>query len=339
MNARCQYLLITVALLFSLFAFAEPCAQTPATPSVKRSFKLKVTDDRNTPRHGVKVTLGTLDRYHALHPVSVGVTDTSGVLVFAKLDPGAFTLQFNDPDGERQRFDVHVAATGGDPTLDYTWVNANWISLRAASAILKSGTEPLRHYQLTLQGYPDGEDLGTSDTDLDGRFDLPAVRPGRYYVALSQPDSVSGGKKYFGRIPIIVTQDDRYPAVDTIFVEANACGLSYDQYCTQTPAKLEGWCIQTVDAKGAPIPKAAATLKSLHASVGSTNLRADDTGTVRVPSLAGGDYELEIFAKSFTPVRRFLTIVPGLASCSTAIIVPMNPLGSGCAPAPPGKGN
>jgi hypothetical protein len=240
---------------------------------------------------------------------------------------------------ERQRYDVQVAAMGGENALEYTWPNVNWLPMRSASAILKNGTNPLRHYQVTLLGYPDANEMGVSDTDVQGRFDLPAVRGGRYWIELSQADPMSGTSKKFGRIPIIVTLDDRSAAVDAIFVAENACGLSYDQFCTRQPAKLEGWCIETTDEKGSALAQASATLKSQHGSVSGSSFTSDEKGVVRVPNLAAGDYELQVFADGYTPIRQFLTIVPGLASCSTALVVPMNTLGGGCAPATPGKGN
>jgi hypothetical protein len=240
---------------------------------------------------------------------------------------------------ERQRYDVQVAAMGGDSALQYTWPNVNWLSMRSASAILKNGTDPLRHYQVTLLGYPDANEMGVSDTDVQGRFDLPAVKAGRYWIELSQSDPMSGTSKRLGRIPVIVTMDDRSASVDAIFVTENACGLSYDQFCTRQPAKLEGWCIETTDDKGSAIAKASTTLRAQHGSVSGSSFTSDEKGVVRVPNLAAGDYELQVFANGYTPVRQFVTIVPGLASCSTALVVPMNTLGGGCAPATPGKGN
>jgi hypothetical protein len=334
-----QGLVIAAALVLSSVAFGDTCPQSTTPPIVSRSFKLTVADFRSVPKAAVKVVLGTIDRYNTMHPVSTGATDKDGVLNFAKLPPGNFSFQFIDAMGERQRYDLQVGAMGGESALQYTWPNVNWLAMRSASAILKNGANPLRHYQVTLLGYPDANEMGVSDTDVQGRFDLPAVKAGRYWIELSQADPMTGTSKKFGRIPIIVTMDERSPAVDAIFVAENACGLSYDQYCTRQPAKLEGWCIKTLDAKGSGIAKATATLRAQHGSLGGSMLTADENGIVRVPNLASGDYELEVFASGYTPVRQFVTIVPGLASCSTAVVVPMNTLGGGCAPATPGKGN
>ena len=88
------------------------------------------------------------------------------------------------------------------------------------------------------------------------------------------------------------------------------------------------------------IAKASATLKSQHGSLEcNPGLPPTRTGIVSLPTLAAGDYQLQVFATGYTPVRQFVTIVPGPASCSTAVVVPMNTLGSGCAPASQGKGN
>jgi hypothetical protein len=94
-----------------------------------------------------------------------------------------------------------------------------------------------------------------------------------------------------------------------------------------------------VDGNGAGIPKASLSLKAQHGSLDASRFTADDNGTLRVPNLSAGDYQLEVLANGFTPVRQTVTIVPGLASCSTAVVVPMNAFGSGCAPATQGKGN
>lgn len=339
MRRRWQGLMMAAGLVLSSAAFGDACPQPAATPIVSRSFKLTIADFRSAPKSAVKVVLGTIDRYNTMHPVSNGTTDKDGVLNFAKLPLGNFSFQFTDAMNERQRYDVQVAAMGGENALEYTWPNVNWLPMRSASAILKNGTNPLRHYQVTLLGYPDANEMGVSDTDVQGRFDLPAVRGGRYWIELSQADPMSGTSKKFGRIPIIVTLDDRSAAVDAIFVAENACGLSYDQFCTRQPAKLEGWCIETTDEKGSALAQASATLKSQHGSVSGSSFTSDEKGVVRVPNLAAGDYELQVFADGYTPIRQFVTIVPGLASCSTALVVPMNTLGGGCAPATPGKGN
>jgi hypothetical protein len=332
--------LLGAMLVLSSDAFSKTCSQdSPATQIVQRSFKLSVVDFQSTPKANVKVVLGSIDRYDVMHAVSTGVTDKSGVLNFAKLPPGNFSFQFTDAMGERQRVPVKVGASGGDAAFEYAWPNVNWLPLRSASGILRNGTNPLRHYQVTLLGYPDANPMGTSDTDMQGRFDLPALKPGRYWVELSQADTESGQPTRFGRIPIIVTLDNRYAAVDTIFVTENTCGLQYDQFCTRQPAKLEGWCIKTVDSNGAGIPKASLSLKAQHGSLDASRFTADDNGTLRVPNLSAGDYQLEVLANGFTPVRQTVTIVPGLASCSTAVVVPMNAFGSGCAPATQGKGN
>ena len=339
MRGRWRVLLLATACLFSSSIFARQCPSAPETPRVKRSFKLTVLDTTKAPEAGVKVVLGTVDRYRALHPVSNGVTDQDGVLNFVNLKAGEFTLQFTDRSGDRQRYIVQIA-DGGEASVEYHWPYVNWIPLRSASGILRHDSEPMRHYQVTLEGYPDGNDMGVSDTDVQGRFDLPATRPGRYYVGLSIADSRTGTPRNLGRIPISVSlDDDPVLTPDSIFVDENACGLVYDQFCTQPAAKMESWCIRTVDASEGAIANASVTLQAQHGSVGSTRLTSDEKGNVRVPNLAGGDYELQVFAKGFTPVRRIVTIVPGLASCNTATVIPMNTFGSGCAPATQGKGN
>ena len=115
------------------------------------------------------------------------------MLNFAKLPPGKFAFQFTDDMGERQRVRRAGCSAGGERrAFEYAWPNVNWLPMRSASGILKNGNNPLRHYQVTLLGYPDANEMGTSDTDVQGRFDLPAVKAGRYWVELSQADPESG---------------------------------------------------------------------------------------------------------------------------------------------------
>src|SRR3569833_1619977 len=108
---------MTIALagtmLASMGLFAADCG-TAAIPTanVGRAFKLSVYDAMFAPLANVKVTLGTIDRYNTLHPVSRGVTDTKGVLNFLKLTPGSYTLQLVDSSGERRTESVQVSANG-----------------------------------------------------------------------------------------------------------------------------------------------------------------------------------------------------------------------------------
>lgn len=323
--------LAMAALLTSIPIAAQTCGSAPAVPVVKRSFKLTVMDSTKTPESGVKVTLGKLDQYHAMHPVSVGDTDPNGVLNFVKVPPGQYTFRFTDASGERQLFYVEVADSGQD-SVEYTWPYVMWVPVRTASAFLMSGQQPLRHYKVTLLGYPDANELGVSDTDLYGRFDLPSVSAGRYYVDVAVPDTTTGNAKSIGRIPINVTLNSRYPEVDPIFVEPSACGLVYDHYCTLPTAKAVGSCIQTVDAQGTAIPNASVTLKAKLTAVTSSSWHSDKDGNVKLPGLAAGDYDLQIFAKGYTPVRQTITLSPGEASCNTAIVIPMYEFGLGCVP-------
>jgi hypothetical protein len=332
--------LIIGTLLFSAAAFADTCAEVvKPTPRLRSAFKLTVLDSTNTPKADVRVALGTMDRYNAMHPVSAGVTDANGVLNFAKVKPGNLTFQFTDSSGERQWYDVEIVSDGGDASVDYSWPYVNWIPLRSAGAILMNGSSPMIHWHVTLQGYPDGNELAFGDTDAQGKFDLPASKPGRYYVELSQSESNTGTTKSLGRIPVSVTMDERYPAVDVIFVADTACGLNYDQFCVLPPAKLENACMQAVDSSGAGLPNAYAKIYSQHGFIGTSDVTADKDGKLNLSNLTAGDYQLQIFSKGHTPVRRSITIAPGAATCSTPTVIPMNSFGSGCTPASPGKGN
>jgi uncharacterized surface anchored protein len=342
MKGRWFVLSILGTLILSSALFADTCAQVVgATPRVNGTFKFTVLDINKNPRAGVHVDLGTIDRYNAMHPISSGTTDANGVLNFVNLKAGNFTFQMTDNTGERQYFDVQIVSDGGDPTAVYMWPFVNWLSLRSGSGILMSGSEPLRHWHVTLEGFPDGNELGFGDTDASGAFDLPAGKPGRYYIELSQSDSNSGSNYSLGRVPISVTMDEKYPAADAIFVENSECGIKYDQFCTLPPETIENSCIQTVDANGKALTTAHARLFSQRGAVGTTNISSDSDGNIKLPRLSAGDYQLQIFAHGYTPIRRFITVTPGAASCEKPMVIPMNALGYGCviATPPPGKGN
>lgn len=334
--------LLMVTVIFSSTAFADTCAQVvKETPSVSKSFKLTILDSKQAPRAGVKVALGTVDRYSAMHPVSSGITDSNGVLNFVNVKPGNLTFQLTDPGGERQWYDVQVLAEGGDATVDYNWPFINWLTVRSATGLLMKGSQPMQHLHVTLEGFPEGNELAYTDTDGQGRFDLPAEKPGRYYVELTQSESQMGTSKSLGRIPITVTLDEHYAALDAIFVEENSCGLTFDQFCSLPKAEIASGCIQTVEANGDVLPGATARLFSQRGSIGATTLNSDKDGNIKLPNLAAGDYQLQIYSRGHTPVRRVLSIATGTASCKTPMVIPMNPFGSGCAPAIPaqGKGN
>jgi hypothetical protein len=143
-------------------------------------------------------------------------------------------------------------------------------------------------------------------------------------------------KKSIGKVPVNVTQDNKYPAQDAIFVASTSCGMKYDQYCTYPAEKLKALCLQVVDAKGTPVA-ATANLASMTGS-STTKFSTDKDGYFKLPSSVG-DFDLTIFAKDFTPVRQRITLTPTDSSCTTAIVIPMYPFGSGCVARPQGKGN
>ena len=335
----------SVALLAGILAassllFADNCNQgSTEKPKLGRTFKLTVFDSNHSVRKGLRVSLGTFDRYHAFHPVASGTTDSDGVLNFVKVQPGVLTLQIVDNNtSERQYKDVEVLAKGGDAALEYAWPYVNWLSLRSASAYLMNYSEPMRQWNVTLESFPDAKELAEADTDIAGRFDVPARDPGRYWIELAKPDRQTGLKRSIGRIPINVTLDDRYPAADAIFVSPNACGLVYDTYCTLPTGTLKGSCIQTVDAQGTAI-SSTATLVSVRGATTPVSLTADKDGYVKLPSIAG-DYELRIFARNYTPIRKKLSLATSAdTSCNNAVVIPLYPFGASCKAAPQGKGN
>ncbi len=325
----------TLALLFSLSLCAQECAPPPP-PHVKGDFKLTVVDWTKAPQAGIKVTLGSEDRYKTLHPVAVGATDADGVLYFKKLAAGPYALQFTDHEGERQWFHVVVASDGED-AAEYAWPHIRWLPVRSAGAILIKDNEPMRHYRVTLIGYPDGEQLGNSDTDINGRFDLPATQVGRYWVDVATSDG-QGNLNSLGRIPIYMQLSTDSRNVETIFVQQGKCGLVFDEWCSLPAAKLKGSCMQTVNDAGQGITNANVTLRLQHSYTSSTVVRSDKDGYVKLPNLAAGDYELTITAKGYAPVHQAVALAPGDAGCNSAIVVPMYTFGSGCVPATQGKG-
>lgn len=341
MKSRWSRWLWVGSLVLSSVAFADTCAEVVgATPRVNRTFKFTVLDHNKQPKSGVRVELGTLDRYNAMHPVASGVTDNNGVLNFVAVKPGNLTFQMTDRSGERQWSDIEVIGDGGESSADFSWPYVNWLPLRSATGFLLDQSEPMRHWNVTLETFPDGAQIAFSDTDNQGRFDLPADRPGRYYIELSQTDSNTGGTRSIGRVPVNVTLDEHYPAVDAIFVQSSECGLKYDQFCTLKKATLDSLCLRTVDAKGNGIA-AHARIFSKHGSVGTSEINAGEHGDLNLPPLSAGDYELQIFDKGYTPVRRTVTVQPGAQACTTPALIPLNPLGMGCAIETPaaGKGN
>jgi hypothetical protein len=323
-------------LLFSSSLPAQDCSQPNApAPNVQPSFQLTVTDSSGQPLAGVKVTLGTIDRYQTLHPVSNGVTDQQGVLSFRHIPTGAYSFRFSDHNGERQMFAIQVA-TDGEQTLQYAWPITKWVNLSVASGNLMHDDEPLRHLHVSLEDFYDGRELATSDTDLLGRFDLPFGRPGRYWMDVAATDS-AGNTASIGKIPVSIGTADASGSSDQIFVNRGACGVTYDQFCTLPPAKLETSCIQMVNPGGLAVANAHATFRSA-AAASATTLNANAAGVIQFPSLAAGDYQLQIFAAGYTPIRRTLTVSSSAGACRAISVVTMNPFGSGCAPLP-GKAN
>ncbi|HEY3930083.1 MAG TPA: carboxypeptidase-like regulatory domain-containing protein [Candidatus Koribacter sp.] len=331
-----QISLFSIALLLSSISFADSCT-APPSPYLKSDFKLTVVDWTNAPLSGIKVMLGTMDRYSAIHPVAVGVTDSSGELNFRKIAAGAYAIRFTDHQGDLQLFNVNINPDGNDD-VQYSWPKVRWISLHSASGILLRDNEPMRHYQVTLLSYPDLASMGVSDTDVTGRFDLPAVKSGRYWFGIAQVDDY-GNSRPLGRIPVNLTVDPTLQGADPIFVGDGACGLLYDQYCNLAPSNLHASCVQTVDEKGTGISNASVILASQHGFAASSNYRSDKDGNVKLPGLPSGDYDLQIFAKGFAPVRQRISLAPGDPNCNSAIVVPMYTFGSGCVPAAQGKVN
>jgi hypothetical protein len=337
MTRLCNAALCAVALLFSSASVAQSCSEAaPPPPVVKPAFKLTVLDHSQAPELGVRVTLGTVDRYNVIHPVSNGTTDKDGVLNFISIKPGIYSFRFTDASGERQWQALQVAPDGQD-AVAYTWHYTKWVALSVASGVLMHDDEPMRHYHVTLEGYPDGYSLGTSDTDLDGRFDLPASRPGKYYFDIAETDT-NGEAHSIGRIPVNIAAGDGSASSEEIFVDQNTCGVAYDQFCTLPAVKLDTSCVQAVSPTGVAIGKARASLRSQNGSAAPTRLRANDAGVIQFPNLAAGDYQLQVFAAGYTPIRRTLTVSAGAGACTTISVLTMNPFGQGCAPVP-GKVN
>ena len=327
--------LAALGLLFSSFLSAQECSQEKTvTPAVLPAFQLTVTDPAKQPLAGIKVTLGTVDRYQTLHPVSNGVTDQQGVLNFRSIPPGAYSFRFTDRTGDRQMLAIQVAAKG-ENAVQYAWPNVKWVNLNVASGNLMHDDEPLRHLHVSLEDYYDGHELATSDTDLLGRFDLPIGRAGRYWLELGTTDS-GGYATTFGKIPVAIGITNAPAAADQLFVTRSACGITYDQFCTIAEAKLDTSCFQTVTLDGVAIVNAHATLRSA-SSVGATTIRANAAGVIQFPNLAAGDYQLQMYAAGYTPVRQAISVVPGAGACKTISVVKMNTFGSGCAPGTQGK--
>ena len=253
--------LAAFGLLFSSALPAQECSKekTPP-PSVQPAFQLTVLDTAQQPMSGVKVTLGTVDRYQTLHPVSNGVTDQQGVLFFRSIPAGAYSFRFTDKSGDRQMYAIRVAANG-EKAIQYAWPNVRWVNLSVAAGNLKHDDEPIRHLHVSLEDYYDGRELATSDTDLLGRFDLPYGQAGRYWMDLSATDT-AGNTASIGKIPVAIGLAGTAGNSDQIFVNRGACGIQYDQFCTIPSKKIESSCIQAVDPGGAAIPKAHATLRS-----------------------------------------------------------------------------
>ncbi len=328
--------LLAATFLFSSVVFA--CTEAPANPApVSRSFQVTASDSHHHPLAGVRVSLGTIDRYKTMHAVARGTTDSNGVLKFQNVPLGSFTLQFTDALGERQFRDVSVVKTGGADGLQYEWPYVNWIPLRSASALVKSNADPLRHYQVSLQGVPEGNVLGISDTDQLGRFDLPAERPGRYRVEILQPDTDSGIPTSLGTIPIEVTGDERLPALDTIYIAETSCGLQSDRICRGNA--IESSCLHIVDSQGADIPIAFAKLTAKSGTVLRDRFKASAKAMFELADMASGEYEMEIFAAGFAPASVSVRSTADKASCRTPAVVTMNAIGYGCQPPAQGKVN
>jgi hypothetical protein len=332
---------LTIGILaVSSALLADDCAEANTAPQkLGRTFKLTVVDSNHAPRKGLKVSLGTRDRYQAMHPIASGTTDADGVLNFVKVQPGNFALQIVDNStGERQYKNVQIIVKGGDAGIEFPWPSVNWLSLRSASGYLMNYSEPMRHWSVTLEGFPDGNELAFADTDIAGKFDLPARNAGLYWLEFAQANRETGLKTTIGRVPVNLTLDERYPAADAIFVSPNACGLAYDQYCTLPPEALKASCIHTVDSKGTAIPSTA-TLVSLRGATTPVSIPADKDGYVKLPAISG-DYELRIFAKNYTPIRQKLSLATSPdTSCNNAVVLTLNPFGASCKAAPQGKGN
>ena len=329
--------LAAFGLLFSSVLLAQECPQdkTPP-PSVQPAFQLTVLDSAQQPLSGIKVTLGTVDRYQTLHPVSNGVTDPQGVLFFRNIPPGLYSFRFTDKSGDREMYAIRVAGSG-EKTLQYGWPNVKWVNLNVAAGNLMHDDEPLRHLHVSLEDYWDGRQYATSDTDLLGRFDLPYGQPGRYWIDLSATDT-AGNTASIGKIPVAIGMNNSAANSDQVFVNRSACGIQYDQFCTMPAAKLESACIQAVDPSGIAIPRAHATLRSAGAA-SATTLKSNEAGVVEFPNLAAGEYQLQVYAAGYTPVRQSFSVGALAGACKTISVVKMNPFGSGCAPATQVKGN
>ncbi|ABF41197.1 hypothetical protein Acid345_2196 [Candidatus Koribacter versatilis Ellin345] len=328
--------LVAGILAVSSAVFADTCGEASnSTVNLARNFRLTVTDATRATRQGIKVSLGSVDRYDTMHPVATGTTDSNGVLNFVKVVAGDYTLQMIDATTERQRRKVHVAVTG-DAAYEFSWPFVNWMQLRAASGLLHYYAEPMRHWNIALLQFPDAVEISNTDTDNQGRFDLPALSAGRYWLEVAENNTQTGIKRPVGRIPINVTLDEKLPALDSIFITTSSCGLNYDQFCTLPPEKLTGSCLQIVNSKGTAIA-ATANLISLVGS-STTKFSTDKDGYFKLPAFVG-DYDLTIYAKDYTPVRQRIHLSPTDSTCNTAIVIPMYPFGSSCKAPLPGKGN
>jgi hypothetical protein len=70
-----------------------------------------------------------------------------------------------------------------------------------------------------------------------------------------------------------------------------------------------------------------------------TELRANLREDIEFPNFAVGDYEFEVFPTGFAAMPKPVTVVKGPISCDLPVVISMNVIGSGCAPATSGKGN
>lgn len=299
------------------------------------AFRVVVRDASQHPKANVRVTLGKPNAY-TLRAVMRGNTSQDGILSFAKIPPGEYTLQLIDSIGETNLVPVEIVAKGGMPELSYTWPYIHWLPMNFVSGILMNGSAPMNRRNIVVRTFPGEAVVASAETDLRGAFDVPVMTPGRYVLDVSQTDQ-NGASQYTGRIYAIVSlQGER--ETEPLFAEQSPAGLVYDRFCTLQPADVKDGCLQTTSAEGAPLPGAVLHIRPETGFSPEQVYTSDAEGMVRLPMLPPAAYNVQVYARGKTPLRLRVQM-DATGACTNPLRLSFNAIGSGCAPATPGKAN